>query len=102
MKMYKLIGPDGKTYLSETPGLYGGYNGKEKIYGALDCPSALNWIAKGYYVDRRVFFKDEKDALLAGFRPCAVCLRKKYLKWKADPEGYKESILKTKDIEKSL
>ena len=99
-KLYKLMGPDKKFYLSPTPGLYGGYNGKDKIYGALNCPSALKWIAKGFYVDKRVFFKDEVDALRAGFRPCAVCQKEKYLKWKENPEKYKENILKSKEIEK--
>lgn len=34
MKMYKLLGVDGKEYLYETPGTFGG-NGKLKIYGKL-------------------------------------------------------------------
>lgn len=93
MKLYKLLGPDGTFYYSESKGLYGGYNGKEKIYGTMDCKSALSWIKKGHYVDKRVFFKDEKDAVLAGFRPCAVCQREKYLKWKANPERFKNDIL---------
>lgn len=93
MKKYKLMGPDGKFYLSETKGLYGGYNGKEKIYGTMDCPSALKWIAKGFYVDKRIFFKDEKDAILAGFRPCAICQREKYLRWKENPTKFKDEIL---------
>ena len=45
MKMYKLLGADGKEYLSETPGIFGG-NGKLKIYGRLDCPSALSAIKR--------------------------------------------------------
>jgi len=36
VKMYKLLGADGKEYLSETPGTLGG-NDKQKIYGRLDC-----------------------------------------------------------------
>ena len=39
-KIYKLMGADRKIYESETPGQYGG-NKKLKIYGRLDCPSAL-------------------------------------------------------------
>ena len=99
MKLYKLMGPDGKIYLSQTPGIYGGYNGKEKIYGLLNCKSALKWISKGFYVDKRVFFKNEVDAVLAGFRPCAVCQKEKYLKWKENPKEYKENILKSKNNE---
>ena len=79
MKQYKLLGPDGKQYLSETPGTLGG-NGKLKIYGRLDCPSALSTIRRfpGSYEKSRVFFADEKTALAAGFRPCGNCLREKY------------------------
>lgn len=99
MKKYKLMGPDGKFYLSETPGLYGGYNGKDKIYGRLDCPSALKWIAKGFYVDKRVFFKNEEDAVRAGFRPCGVCQKEKYLRWRKNPTAYKENILNSNDSE---
>ena len=79
MKQYKLLGPDGKQYLSETPGTLGG-NGKLKIYGRLDCPSALSTIRRfpGSYEKSRVFFADERTALAAGFRRCGNCLRVKY------------------------
>ncbi|MDD4110615.1 MAG: Ada metal-binding domain-containing protein [Clostridia bacterium] len=80
-KLYKLIGKDGKTYLSEKPGQLGG-NKDIKIYGKLDCPSALRWIAKGKYVKNRVFFANEADAIKAGYRPCAVCMKEKYKQWK--------------------
>ncbi len=40
MKIYKLLSADGKIYESNTPGQFGG-NSKAKIYGRLDCPSAL-------------------------------------------------------------
>ena len=68
MKQYKLLGPDGKQYLSETPGTLGG-NGKLKIYGRLDCPSALSTIRRfpGSYEKTQVFFADERTALAAGF-----------------------------------
>ena len=87
MKQYKLLGPDGKQYLSETPGTLGG-NGKLKIYGRLDCPSALSTIRRfpGSYEKSRVFFADERTALAAGFRPCGNCLREKYREYMADPE----------------
>ena len=45
MKMYKLLGANGELYSSETPGTFGG-NGKLKIYGRLDCPSALSTIRR--------------------------------------------------------
>ena len=44
-KMYKLLGSDGTIYESETLGQYGG-NGKLRIYGRLDCPSALSAIKR--------------------------------------------------------
>jgi methylphosphotriester-DNA--protein-cysteine methyltransferase len=53
------------------------------LYGRLDCPSALRAISKGGYVNHRVFFKDEQTAVLAGYRPCAICLPKKYAEWKS-------------------
>ena len=80
--MYKLIGKDGKTYLSEVPGILGGHC-KLKIYGRLDCPSALRHIAKGHYVKHRVFFADEETAIAAGYRPCGVCMKEAYKKWKS-------------------
>lgn len=79
--MYKLLDENGKEYLSEEKGLLGG-NKSLKIYGRLNCPSALKWIAKGYYVKNRVFFKDEETAIKAGYRPCAVCMPKEYKIWK--------------------
>ncbi len=64
MKQYKLLGSDGKEYLSETPGEFGG-NSKLKIYGRLNCPSALSTIRRfpGSYEKSRVFFSDEKNSL---------------------------------------
>ncbi len=93
MKLYKLLGNDGKEYLSETPGTFGG-NGKLKIYGRLDCPSALSTIKRfpGSYEKSRVFFADEKTALAAGYRPCGNCLREKYKEYMANPKKYKEKF----------
>ena len=79
--MYHLIGKDGKPYDSETPGILGGHR-KLKIYGRLDCPSALRYIAKGQYVAHRVFFADEETAIAAGYRPCAKCMSEAYRRWK--------------------
>ena len=83
-KLYKLIGPDGKEYLSETPGTLGG-NSKLKIYGRLDCSSALRTIRDfpGSYEKIRVFFPTEKTAQAAGYRPCGTCLREQYNRWKS-------------------
>ncbi|MGY1640844.1 Ada metal-binding domain-containing protein [Geodermatophilus sp. SYSU D00703] len=79
--MYKLMGADRRPYMSPVPGTLGGYRPK-KIYGRLDCPSALRWIAKGHYVEHRVFFADEATAIAAGYQPCARCLPEKYQEWK--------------------
>ena len=81
-KRYRLIGPDGADVLSPTPGTLGGHR-RSKVYGRLDCPGALRWIARGHYVRHRVFFADEETAIAAGFRPCAVCLPEAYAVWKA-------------------
>lgn len=85
-KEYKLIDKDRKVYISKTPGKFGGHR-KLKIYGKLDCPSALRHIEKGYYIKYRVFFADEKTAIAAGYRPCSICLAKKYKKWKKNTLG---------------
>ncbi len=82
MREYKLIGKDGTPYTSQTPGQLGGHK-RLRIYGRLDCPSALRHIAKGHYVQHRVFFANESDAVAAGYRPCAVCMREEYEQWKA-------------------
>lgn len=93
MKMYKLLGADGKEYLSETPGTLGG-NSKDKIYGRLNCYSALNAIKHypGSYERVRVFFADERTALAAGYRPCGNCMKAEYREYKSDPQKYREKF----------
>ena len=76
-----LTGPDGERYESPTPGTLGG-NGRARIYGRLDCPSALRAIRQGGYVRYRVFFADAQAAVAAGYRPCGICLRAEYAAWK--------------------
>ena len=82
MKVYRLVGPDGAEALSRVPGTLGGHR-RNKVYGRLDCSSALRWIAKGHYVRHRVFFADEQAAVAAGYRPCARCMPAQYREWKA-------------------
>lgn len=77
------MGADRRLYGSPTKGTLGG-NRRLRIYGRLDCPNALRWIAKGHYVKNRVFFADAATALAAGCRPCAVCLR---ADWRRDKAG---------------
>lgn len=84
--MYYLIGSDGKKYESEKPGTLGGHC-KLKIYGRLDCPSAARYIAKGQYIQYRVFFADEETAISAGYRPCGKCMPKEYRRWKEQTNG---------------
>jgi len=79
---YTLIGADGRPYLSAQKGTLGGHR-RTRIYGRLDCPSALRAIARGGYVAHRVFFADAATAVRAGYRPCAVCRPDDYRTWKA-------------------
>jgi len=78
---YTLLGADGRPYASVTPGTVGGHR-RAKLYGRLDCPSALRTVAAGGYVAHRVFFADERIAIEAGYRPCAVCMPVAYARWK--------------------
>ena len=82
-KTWTLVGPDGRQYESATPGTLGGHR-RNRIYGRLDCAGALRWIAKGKYVQQRVFFADEATAIAAAYRPCATCLPTEYRRWKAE------------------
>lgn len=86
MRTYTLLGRDGQPYQSRTPGTLGGHR-RQKVYGRLDCPTALRYIAKGQYVQHRVFFADEEVAIAAGYRPCGHCLRAKYRQWLADRDA---------------
>jgi methylphosphotriester-DNA--protein-cysteine methyltransferase len=81
MERYRLIGADGQPRESDHPGAFGGHR-RTRIYGLLDCASAARAIARGGYVNQRVFFADEDTALAAGYRPCARCLPDCYRVWK--------------------
>jgi methylphosphotriester-DNA--protein-cysteine methyltransferase len=80
-RSYTLVGVDGRPHSSATPGRFGGHR-RTKVYGRLDCRSALRAIAAGGYVAHRVFFADEATAAAAGYRPCAVCMPDAYRAWK--------------------
>jgi len=83
---WKLIGADGKPYVSATKGTLGGHR-RSKIYGRLDCAGALRAIERGGpYPTHRVFFADEATAKAAGYRPCAGCMPDEYAAWKAGTE----------------
>jgi len=79
---YVLLGADGRPFRSDVKGQWGGHR-RARIYGRLDCPSALRAITRGGYVRHRVFFADEVTAIAAGYRPCAICCADRYQAWKA-------------------
>jgi methylphosphotriester-DNA--protein-cysteine methyltransferase len=85
-KTYTLLGADGKPYQSASKGRWGGHR-RTKIYGRLDCPSALRAIEHGGYTRHRVFFADEETAISAGYRPCATCCGDRYRAWKTAQRG---------------
>ncbi len=76
----RLLGPDG-AYDSDVPGTLGG-NARSRVYGRLDCPSALRALPQGY-ARHRVFFADEATAVACGYRPCGTCLRAQHAAWRA-------------------
>ncbi len=79
---YTLRDAHDRAYLSAVPGRFGGH-AKSRIYGRLDCRTAKAAIARGGpYIRHRVFFAEEVIALLAGYRPCAVCMPEAYAAWK--------------------
>ncbi len=82
-KLYQLLDENGKAYQSERKGTLGGYK-PSKLYGRLDCPSALRHLAKGHYAKHRVFFADEATAIKAGYRPCSRCMPEEYRKWQTE------------------
>jgi methylphosphotriester-DNA--protein-cysteine methyltransferase len=85
-KLYRLHDRRNRPYDAPAKGRFGGHK-RSKIYGRLDCPGALRWIAKGHYVRHRVFFQDEATARAAGYRPCAVCMPAAYRVWKAGKDA---------------
>ncbi len=72
VKMFRLLDARGREYLSRRPGRFGGHR-RLRIFGRLDCPSALRWIARGHYISQRVFFADER----------AVCMPAAYKRWRS-------------------
>lgn len=50
---------------------------RTNIYGLLNCASG-----KRTKVENKVFFKNEEEALIVGFRPCSHCMNEKYKLWK--------------------
>ena len=79
---YMLITATGEPFESKTPGEFGASR-RTRIYGRLDCPTALKTLRRGGYSSHRVFFADRKTAVAAGYRPCGTCMRADYDAWKA-------------------
>ena len=86
-KRYRLIGPDGVMYESDSRGTLGGHS-KQKVYGRADtCPAATRNLKKypAQFWSHSVWFATERDAIAAGYRPCGACLRDRYAEWKRRP-----------------
>ena len=55
-----------------------------KVYGNLNCASAVRAVAAGNtHRKNRVFFADEVTAIAAGYRPCGKCMKERYDAWRA-------------------
>ena len=65
-RVWLLVGRDGRSWESRQPGTLGGHRGN-RIYGRLDCRTALRAVANGGYVAQRVFFLDAATARAAGW-----------------------------------
>ena len=81
-RRYTLTAADGTQIESASPGLLGG-NRRLRIYGRLNCPSAVRALSRGY-ARHRVFFADERTAIAAGYRPCGTCMRAEYQRWRSE------------------
>ncbi len=79
---FSITDSNNQQFLSKIKGNWGGHK-LLKIFGKLNCPSALYWIDKGHYTKHRVFFHNVKNAMQAGYRPCAKCLPEAYSAWKS-------------------
>ncbi len=79
--VYTLLDGERRPYASPTPGLVGGHR-RTRIFGMLDCRSALRTLDAGGYASHRVFFADQATAVAAGYRPCAVCMPEAYRIWR--------------------
>lgn len=77
---FTLINGHNEATQSDQPGTFGGHKGL-RIYGRLNCANALRWIAKGHYVQQRVFFANEDTAKAAGYRPCGCCMKAEHKAW---------------------
>jgi methylphosphotriester-DNA--protein-cysteine methyltransferase len=77
MIAHRDIGDDELRLLIRSGRIGAAGNARLRIYGRLDCPSGRRMKR-----ENRVFFESEAEAVAAGYRPCAVCLRDTYHRWK--------------------
>jgi len=73
----------------------GGYK-KAGIYGLLSCASG-----KQMKVVNRIFFRDEQEAVQAGYRPCGHCLPRQHKLWKAGLPWMEEEGNQVRGISKT-
>jgi len=81
VKQYTLLDRAGNAFLSDVKGTLGGHK-RQRLYGRLDCATALRYVAAGTYAKNRVFFADEATAIAAGYRPCARCMPQQFAQWR--------------------
>ena len=58
-----------------------GGNKRLKIYGTLSCTTG-----KRMKKENRVFFQSGDEAIDEGYRPCGLCMKAEYRKWKERDE----------------
>ncbi len=87
---YVLTNATGDPFDSRMPGELAGSR-RTRIYGRLDCPTAVDKLRRGGYGSHRVFFADEATAIAAGYRPCGTCMKAEYDSWRADRQSAKGS-----------
>jgi hypothetical protein len=58
---------------------HGGHR-RHGIYGRVGCRAERRYTARV----NRVYFGSELEAVEAGFRPCSVCLKARYRRWRSE------------------
>ena len=71
-----LTAADVRTMIRRQQIRYG--NRRLKVYGLLRCSSGRRMKR-----ENRIFFLNEEEAILVGFRPCAHFIQKQYAQWKS-------------------
>jgi hypothetical protein len=92
-----LAGCNASAKKSKTYGKIGTYNPSTGIYW-VDCRGGRSLVVntnKDESKSTQVFFRDEKDALSNGFRPCSICFPSLYAEWNSaeDQEAWRKKRL---------